>query len=188
MSADLLTYDERKTLISIARQAIEQYARTGVAPDLPASLPAALTGGGGGFVTLRQRGRLRGCIGTFEGEGALASTIQKMALAAGWEDPRFPTLSVDELSEIELEISVLSPLREIDDLDAIEVGRDGLYVTRGSNRGVLLPQVAVEQAWDREQFLSHTCQKAGLEGGAWKKGDLKIESFTAQVFGEEEDR
>jgi hypothetical protein len=186
MTEPNLTDNEKKVLLKIARDTIETYARTGKRPELPADLPESLTGRQGAFVTIHKRGHLRGCIGSFIGEGELAATIQNMAYAAGWEDPRFPKLSEKELHDTDLEISVLSPLREIKDVKEIEVGKHGIFITKGFYRGVLLPQVATEQGWDRDTFLSHTCLKAGLDANAWKKEKLKIEIFSAQVFGEKE--
>ena len=186
MSEQPLRQQDKKLLLDIARQTVEVLARTGKKPELPASLPDSVKGRQGAFVTIHKRGQLRGCIGTFTGEGELAVTVQRMARSAGWEDPRFSPLGEKELFDIDLEISVLSPLREINDVDEIEVGKHGIYITRGFHRGVLLPQVAVEQGWDRDTFLSHTCLKAGLSPDAWKKEKLKIEVFTAEVFGEKE--
>jgi AmmeMemoRadiSam system protein A len=185
MSSEL-SVDDKKTLLKIARDTIESYAREQRRPDLPDPLPESLTGENGAFVTIHKRGQLRGCIGNFVGQGPLASTVQSMALAAGWEDPRFPPLQEGELKDIDVEISVLSPLREVSSVDEIEVGKHGIYITRGMHRGVLLPQVATEQGWDRDTFLSQTCMKAGLRPDAWKKEDLKIEIFSAEVFGEKD--
>jgi len=140
----------------------------------------------GAFVTLHQRGRLRGCIGLFEGQGSLAETVQEMALSAAFQDPRFrPLGSLGELQECDIEISVLSPLRETDP-EAIEVGQHGIYIIRGPYRGVLLPQVATENGWDRETFLDHTCLKAGLNPGCWRQPGTRILTFSAEVFGEAE--
>jgi len=107
-------------------------------------------------------------------------------LSASLNDPRFPPLTEEELRDIDIEISVLSPLKEIQDVSEIEVGRHGIYITRGYQSGVLLPQVATEYGWDRETFLQHTCQKAGLPPDAWKQEGTKIEIFDAQVFGEKD--
>ena len=186
MTEHALTDDEKKALLQIARDQIAGFARTGRRPPLPAALPAALRQRHGAFVTIHKLGQLRGCIGTFVGEGELAATVQNMAYAAGWEDPRFDQLTEKELADTDLEISVLSPLREITDVKEIQVGRHGIYITRGFYRGVLLPQVAAEQGWDRDTFLSHTCLKAGLQADAWKKEKLKIEIFSAEVFGEKD--
>jgi AmmeMemoRadiSam system protein A len=183
---NILTDADKKVLLQIARDTIEGYAKTGKKPPLPPDLPQALRGRQGAFVTIHEQGQLRGCIGTFFGEGELAATVRNMAYAAGWEDPRFPHLTAAELPQTDLEISVLSPLREISDVNEIQVGRHGIFITKGYYRGVLLPQVATEQGWDRDTFLSHTCIKAGLRPDAWKKEKLKIEIFSAQVFGEKE--
>ncbi|MBU1742883.1 MAG: AmmeMemoRadiSam system protein A, partial [Proteobacteria bacterium] len=128
----------------------------------------------------------RGCIGNFQGSGTLAETVQDMARAAAFEDPRFPPLSGDELAEVDLEISVLTPLRRIEDPSLIEVGRHGVYLIQGSCRGVLLPQVAVEWGWDRDTFLDQTCVKAGLGPGCWRDPGAEIYVFSAQVFGEKD--
>jgi uncharacterized protein len=187
MSEGMLTAEERKVLLGIARDTLVRYAREQKRAELPADLGPALTQRCGAFVTLHLRGDLRGCIGSFEGEGRLADTISRMAVAAGWEDPRFPHLRAQEVDALELEISVLSPLREIADVSEIEVGKHGIYITKGYHRGVLLPQVATEQGWDRDTFLDHTCIKAGLPPDAWRQGGIKIEIFSAQVFGEGEE-
>lgn len=138
----------------------------------------------GAFVTLHKRGELRGCIGTFRSDKNIADVVSEMALASAFEDPRFPKLELEELEEIDIEISVLSPLRKIKNVNEIEVGKHGLYISRGFRSGVLLPQVATEYNWDRETFLVHTCLKAGLPEDAWKDPATKIEVFTAEVFGE----
>jgi AmmeMemoRadiSam system protein A len=138
----------------------------------------------GAFVTLHKQGELRGCIGTFRSDRNLEDVVRDMAIAAAFEDPRFSPLEPEELDEVDIEISVLSPLREIKDVNEIEVGKHGLYISRGFRSGVLLPQVATEYNWDRETFLVHTCLKAGLPEDAWKDPKTKIEVFTAEVFGE----
>ncbi|HUT53555.1 MAG TPA: AmmeMemoRadiSam system protein A [bacterium] len=186
MTENILADTDKKVLLKIARDTIEGYARSGKKPPLPADLPPSLRGRQGAFVTVHHRGQLRGCIGTFFGEGELASTVRNMAYAAGWEDPRFEHLTAEELPDTDLEISVLSPLHEISDVNEILVGKHGIFITKGYYRGVLLPQVATEQGWDRDTFLSHTCIKAGLRPDAWKKEELKIEIFAAEVFGEKE--
>ncbi|HPP94334.1 MAG TPA: AmmeMemoRadiSam system protein A [Spirochaetota bacterium] len=140
----------------------------------------------GAFVTLHINGNLRGCIGYIEGVHPIPDTIREMALAAAFRDPRFAPLSKGEYKLIDIEISILSPIERVDSIDDIVVGRDGLIITRGFNRGLLLPQVPVEQGWDRETFLTHTCFKAGLPGDSWKKKDTLIEKFSAQVFSEKE--
>lgn len=136
----------------------------------------------GAFVTLRKNGRLRGCIGTLNATDRLAETIKEMARSSAFHDPRFPPLAEDEIHDIEIEISVLTPLQKIASVEEIEVGKHGLYVTRGSLSGVLLPQVPVEQGWDRDTFLDNTCRKAGLPQDAWKHGDVDLYTFSAVVF------
>jgi len=136
----------------------------------------------GAFVTLNKNGSLRGCIGTYGGYKPLISTVAEMTHAAALEDTRFSPVTPDELDSIGFEISVLTPIREIADINEIVVGRDGIIITRGPNRGLLLPQVATEYGWDRETFLGFTCRKAGLPENAWKQPGTKIEIFSAEVF------
>jgi hypothetical protein len=139
----------------------------------------------GAFVTLNKQGQLRGCIGSLVGEKPLYLTIQQMAIEAAFRDPRFPPLTKEELSQVEIEISVLSPLERITNVEQIEVGKHGIYHIRGFNRGVLLPQVATEHGWDKYRFLDHTCLKAGLNVGCWRAG-AEIYIFSAEVFSEKD--
>ena len=174
----------QKRLLTLARQTIAARLK-GQTPPKAEESDLGLGQNQGAFVTLHHQGALRGCIGSFEGQGSLAGTIQEMAISAAFQDPRFPPLaSTLELEECHLEISVLSPLKETDP-ESIEVGRHGIYIISGSKRGVLLPQVATDQGWDRETFLDQTCRKAGLTPGCWQEKKTKVLSFTAQVFGEE---
>lgn len=140
----------------------------------------------GAFVTLHINGRLRGCIGYIAGIKPIPETIIDMAIASAFKDPRFPPLKREEFEKIDIEISVLTPIERVNNIDEIQVGRDGLIISNGYRQGLLLPQVATEYGWNREQFLEHTCYKAGLPGDAWKWKDTKIEKFSAQVFGEKE--
>lgn len=122
----------------------------------------------------------------FEPDQPLSETIKMSALASAFKDSRFLPLNEDELDEIEIEISILSPLEKIDDPDIIEVGKHGVYVQRGRKSGVYLPQVPVEQKWDKETFLNSLCEhKADLEKDCWKNKSTNIYIFTAQVFSEE---
>lgn len=171
--------------MEIARQSIDEYVTKGSVPSFNVT-EERLKGKQGAFVTITKKGQLRGCIGNFVSENSLHQTVQDMAIAAATQDPRFPPLSRKELKSIELEISVLSPLREIKDINEIKVGVHGIYLTKGIYRGVLLPQVATEYGWDRKTFLEHTCLKAGLPTDAWKEENAKIEVFSAQVFGEKD--
>ncbi len=136
----------------------------------------------GAFVTLHKHGQLRGCIGYIVGIAPLLDTIQRMAIASAFEDPRFPQLEKEEFKYLNIEISVLTPLKKVRDISEIEIGRDGLLIKKGFYQGLLLPQVAEEEGWDVETFLKHTCLKAGLYPDAWKERDTIIEKFSAQIF------
>jgi uncharacterized protein len=182
--SDALTIDQQQYLLKTARRAIEHYLETGghlrVALDAP-----WLAEKRGAFVTLKRSGELRGCIGYPLPYKPLAETIVEMAAAAASQDFRFDPLTVEELPETRIEISVLGLPEPVKDSGAVEVGRHGIIVSKGSRRGLLLPQVPVEQGWDRETYLRHGCLKAGLGPDEWKKG-ATIEVFTAQVFSEPE--
>jgi AmmeMemoRadiSam system protein A len=178
---------ERRLLLEVARRAVTRAAEF---HEALANLPSdeILQQPGGAFVTLRRRGgRLRGCIGQLPSKEPLVAVVAHCAKAATLEDPRFSPLTPQELSEIEIEISVLSPLESIAP-GQIEPGRHGLVVTRGSSRGVLLPQVAAQFHWSAERFLEETCEKAGLERDAWKDAATHIEAFTAEIFSESDVR
>ena len=127
---------------------------------------------------------LRGCIGYTSPIKPLYSTVRDTAAYAALRDPRFRPVSAAELSQLEYEISVLSPLRRVTDIDQINVGRDGLFMKNGDGEGLLLPQVSAEQHWDRQTFLEQTCAKAGMKHDCWKDENTDIFSFTAVVFGE----
>ncbi len=136
----------------------------------------------GAFVTLHKYGELRGCIGNIIGIEPLHETVKNMAIAAAFEDPRFRPLQKEELKDIDIEISVLSPLKRIKNPDEIVVGKHGIYIRKGFYSGLLLPQVATEYNWDRYTFLDQTCLKAGLNPGCWKEPDTEIYIFSALVF------
>ncbi len=140
----------------------------------------------GAFTTLYLRGVLRGCIGYVFPAETLYKTVAETARAAAFDDPRFEPVTSLEAPQLTVEISVLSPLRQIR-ADEVVVGRHGLVVTQGSRRGLLLPQVAVEWGWDRETFLTQTCLKAGLPPKAWQQG-AELQAFTAEVFGDGQTR
>lgn len=178
-----LTTEQKKVLLKLARDTIEKYLKDGSLMALPEA-KGILGEICGAFVTLHKDGELRGCIGNMIGQCPLVETIRNMAIAAATEDPRFPEVSLKEMGEIDIEISVLSPLKRIKDVSEIEVGTHGILMRRGARQGVLLPQVAVEWKWNRDEFLKHTCQKAGLSSDAWKDPDTVIEIFSAEVFGE----
>jgi AmmeMemoRadiSam system protein A len=176
----VLTPRQRAVLLALARRAIRERVRGVVSA---AAIPADpfLREPGAAFVTLTKGGALRGCIGFVRPVHTLAETIRHCAEAAAVSDPRFPPVAADELCQLALEISVLSPVRRIDRLDEIEVGVHGLYVSQGGRHGLLLPQVATEYGWDRDTFLSHVCLKAGLPGDAWRHG-AEIQIFTVDHF------
>jgi AmmeMemoRadiSam system protein A len=178
-----LSAEAQKELLQIARRSLEVLFVSGKRPHFEPEAPELLRSAGA-FVTLRLEGRLRGCIGTFVETDPLVDVVARMAIAAATSDPRFPPLRQDELPQTRIEISILSPSRPAS-ADEVEVGRHGLCVAAGGRRGVLLPQVAVEHGWDRETFLDHTCRKAGLPETAWRSPSTEIETFTAQVFGEQ---
>lgn len=180
----MLSEKEKEELLKIARNTLEIYLKEKRVPQFDVCYEKLLDSGGA-FVTLHEGDQLRGCIGLFEAPDPLYQVVQKMAMAAATEDPRFNPVHLSELGQINIEISVLSPRKSIAHLSEIQVGTHGLCVARGFRKGVLLPQVATENHWNREEFLSHTCLKAGLPADAWEKGDLKIEIFCAEVFGEE---
>jgi AmmeMemoRadiSam system protein A len=134
-------------------------------------------------VSLHVRGRLRGCIGMIESAGPLADTVARCAAASALEDPRFEPVTAVEVPSLEIEVSVLSPLRAAR-AEEIEPGTHGLRIRQGYASGLLLPQVATRYNWGRERFLEETCHKAGLPPGAWREPDSQIEVFTAEVFSE----
>ncbi|MBD3288494.1 AmmeMemoRadiSam system protein A [candidate division KSB1 bacterium] len=180
-----LNLEDKRNLLSLAREAIQ----CGVErkPLNPAKYDSPIMNEKrGAFVTLTKRGALRGCIGYIIPVKPLAVTIQEMAGAAAFRDPRFSPVKKEEIDELEIEISVLTPLKEISDINEIEVGKHGLLVECAGCSGLLLPQVATEYGWDRETFLEHTCKKAGLPDGAWKDPSTKIKIFSAEIFHENE--
>jgi uncharacterized protein len=178
-----LTPNEKSALLDIARKAIEMYIQTGETYIEPRE-EMSLNVRSGCFVTIKQNGRLRGCIGNFQSELPLFREVTEMAVASATKDPRFYPLKAEDLQSITLEISVLSPLHKIEGIEEIEVGSHGIYLEKGYYRGVLLPQVAIEHQWDRETFLKQTCLKAGLPTDSWKAEDAAIYVFSAQVFGD----
>jgi len=174
--------DDRHALLGIARRAVFEAVQRGRLLQVD-SLAGALANPSGVFVTLRWRRRLRGCIGQVEAIEPMGQAVARCAMAAALEDPRFDPVRPDELIDLEIEISAISRLEKIL-LEEIEVGRHGLMVTRGYQRGLLLPQVASEFRWTRERFLEETCVKGGMERQAWKDPAARIEAFTAEVFSE----
>lgn len=178
-----LTPQQRATLLAIARKAIETCVLNGK-PTIELTEETAINDRLGCFVSIKQNGQLRGCIGKFQPQWPLYQEVAEMACAAATQDPRFYPMGQDDLDNFLIEISVLSPLVKITDPNDIQVGSHGIYLEKGSYRGVLLPQVAVEHQWDRTMFLSQTCTKAGLPANAWQSEETDIFIFTAQVFAE----
>jgi len=181
---DMFNPEQRQKLLKIARESIEHYLSTGTVPDVQVE-DEVLKQDMGAFVTLHKGGMLRGCIGHMTATGPLYLTVRDMAIAAATQDPRFPRVSGNEMSGIDLEISALSPMKKIDDPGIIEMGKHGVIVRMGFRSGVYLPQVAIETGWTRDQFMDSLCaHKAGIPEDAWRTGDCDIYIFTAEVFGE----
>jgi len=184
-----LNKEQQKKLLSIARKTIREYIDNGQLPepDLENEFTDEIfKEKRGAFVTIHKNGKLRGCIGYIRGIKNIPETIVEMSRAAGFNDPRFPALRRNEVDEIDIEISILSPIVKVENVDEIQVGRDGLIISNSFRTGLLLPQVASEYGWSENQFLENTCYKAGLPGDAWKWNDTTIERFSAQVFSEED--
>lgn len=171
---------DRARLVEIARLAVAARVLGAPPPDVPPELNVPCAGV---FVTLRCGGCLRGCLGTLDGRLPLGEAVVRLAGDAAEHDPRFPPLGAAELEGLGVDISVLAPPRPVQDPSEIVIGRDGLIVGDGHRRGLLLPQVAIEHGWDCEQFLAHTCLKAGLPWDAWRNG-ASILRFEAEVFGD----
>lgn len=177
---------EKKELLSVARAAIECRVQGKPLAECDPSTEK-LKEMRGAFVSLHKKGMLRGCIGTLEPQSPLWKCVEDMAQAAAFRDPRFRPVTEDELPHLDVEISVLTPFTEVEDVEDIQVGLHGLLIRRGHQGGLLLPQVAAERNWDRTTFLQETCRKAGLPMDAWKDKDTRIYLFSADVFPEHED-
>lgn len=177
----MLLEAERERLLRLARRSLEARVRSEPEPDVERG--GVMDDLFGAFVTIHLRGELRGCLGRIEGDVPLGEVVRHLAQAVSDSDPRFQPVAPHELPELEIEISVLTPEREVSAVSDIEVGRHGLIVERGHRRGLLLPQVAVEHGWTREAFLEHTCLKAGLPRTAWRQG-ARLFMFEAEIFGE----
>mgnify|MGYP000275532530 CR=1 FL=1 len=180
--------NEQQSLLALARQTVSGYLKGEGPPTVdPEQLPAALRAKGACFVTLENRGQLRGCIGNMVAQDPLYQAVIHNAISA-CQDPRFVTnpVTAAELDELHIEISYLTPMKRVSDPNDIVIGQHGLLIGLGPNRGVLLPQVAYERGWSRSEFLAETCRKAGLPRDAWKRPEAEIYSFEAEVFGEPE--
>ncbi len=181
-TASPLQSSEKKALLAFARETITRYLTTQTVP-LARSFPARMEFRQGVFVTLRKAGQLRGCIGHMAEDIELGKAVGAMALQSAFNDPRFPPVELSEVNSLEIEISVLTPLKSIPNFEQIVVGRDGVLMSKSGTSAVFLPQVAVENNWNRPQMLDNLCIKAGLQSGCWKR-DAQFQVFQADVFGE----
>ena len=176
------THEERGLLLGIARESIQSSFSGLPLPRVPPS--PRLAEPRGVFTTLYLHGNLRGCVGYAMPVAPLFQAVAETARAAAFEDSRFWPISKADVADLQISLSVLSPLFPVRP-DDVQVGRHGLVISLGAQRGLLLPQVPVEHGWDRETFLEQTCRKAGLPSGAWRKEAL-LEAFTAEVFGDDD--
>jgi AmmeMemoRadiSam system protein A len=178
-----LSEADRKSILDLARQAtVEAVCHRRVLEAIPKT--GVFEQRCGVFVTLHAGTRLRGCIGVIEAKDPLGESIARCAASAALEDPRFSPMQAEELEDLEIEVSLLSPLERIQP-EEVEVGKHGLLVEQGFHRGLLLPQVAVEHHLEREQFLRETCYKAGLPADAWQAPETRIFSFTCEIVGKD---
>lgn len=176
---------QKKTLLKIACETVDAVLTGGPLPKAESS-DAELNAHCGCFVTIKNQGRLRGCIGQFVSDRPLIEMVAEMAKSSATRDPRFfnDMITAAELEELDIEISVLSELLPTDDPLSLKLGVDGIYIKRGYASGCFLPQVAEEMAWSKEEFLSYCCvHKAGLAPDAWRQADTEVYLFTAEVFG-----
>jgi AmmeMemoRadiSam system protein A len=176
--AALLSGAALEALLELARQTVVASVRGQALPRVPAHPELALPRGV--FVSLHRSGDLRGCLGHLEGDTPVGEVTRRMAVASSRDDPRFPPVTPEELADLDVEVSVLSPFERIRPEDVVP-GRDGLLITRGHRSGVLLPQVATEHRWDRVTFLRAVCQKAALPSEAWQDAATELYAFRAQV-------
>lgn len=182
----MLKDEQRKVLLRIARDSIS-CVLSGIALELRAhEIDEELHRPAGAFVTLKTRaGDLRGCIGSIRAIEPMYRAVSSSAISAALRDPRFHPVRREELPHLHLEISVMGPIEIVTDTADIVCGRDGLIISRGRYAGLLLPQVATEYGWGTEEFLDHTCMKAGLPRSSWRSPETRIERFSAEVFAEE---
>jgi len=176
---------EKKELLKIARLTLESYLKTGKIPKFKAEYPA-LNEKRGAFVTLKNHGELRGCIGRIVADTSLYEVISNVAVESATQDWRFSNVTCNEMKDIEIEISVLTPFEKVNNIEEIEVGKHGLVIVKGSYSGLLLPQVPLENGWDREAFLKHTCRKAGLPPDSYKDKEAALYKFSAIVFNDKQ--
>ena len=178
-----LNDNDQKDLLEIARNTINSYIQNGIIPALEDNYSEVLNSHCGAFVTLNKKKKLRGCIGRFKVDQPLYEVVQQMAIASSTQDTRFQPVDKSELEEIEIEISALTPMKKINSIDEIELGKHGIYISKGYKTGTFLPQVATETAWSLEEFLGHCSRdKAGIGWDGWKDADIYI--YEATVFSE----
>lgn len=184
---DMLTEEQKRFLLFIARESILSYLEKREMRYTPPN-EAVFSEKRGAFVTLHKNNSLRGCIGYIKAYKTILQTIIDMARAAAFQDPRFPKVTLQEINEISIEISILSELIPLskENLHDIQISRDGLYIEGLYGSGLLLPQVATEWGWDREQFLRETCRKAGLSENCYLDPGNQVYRFTAEIFSEEQ--
>jgi len=178
-----LSDEDKRVLLALARQRLQEYLDRQEPSEIPVYSDALLEHRAT-FVTWRtSAGELRGCIGEVIAQRPLVESVAKMAVASGTQDPRFPPITAHELPHLTLEISALTPMESIEPHD-VEVGRHGLMISKGYSSGLLLPQVPIEQGWDREEFLRGLCRKARLPTNTWQDPNAQLRSFEAEVWGE----
>ena len=179
-----MTIESQAILLQIAREALVCHLEGRIPSKLQGS-ETELLQKSGAFVTLHKRGQLRGCVGQIVSDKPLYDTVAAAAIAAATRDPRFHRVNLSEMLELEIEISVLTPLQPLERVEDLEIGVHGLYVKDGVHSGLLLPQVAAAHNWNRTQFLQQTCKKANLPEEAWQAPETEIYLFRSRVFGEE---
>jgi len=177
----MLDDSDKAALLKLARKTLEAHFADESTPKCPSS-HMALTEQKGAFVSLHRGEELRGCIGQLYPDRELSKVVQHCVLSAAREDMRFMSVEGDELADLSIEISVLSPFRRVQNIEEIEVGKHGLYIAQERFQGLLLPQVATQYRWDRKKFLEQTCLKAGLQKSAWQDPQTIIHTFEAEVF------
>lgn len=185
-----LSDSDGEKLVKTARAVVTEFLKTKNKIKLEKEFEESFSSNAGVFVTLNHKSNLRGCIGYALPDKKLYNALQEAAISAATEDPRFTSVAFEELDQITFEVTVLTPPQEIEVSDPqeypskVKVGRDGLIVKSGFNSGLLLPQVPKEYGWNEEEFLGHTCEKAGLPKEQWKEKDTKILKFEGIVFKE----
>ena len=182
----MLNEDEGRRLLRVARRALERHLAIKSRDEASAAAPIHVATGGL-FATLKRAGSLRGCIGYLVASGDLVALTERAVVAAATSDPRFPRVEPDEVPELRIGLSILTPSEPVHSLEEIEIGRHGVIVERGGARGLLLPQVAAERGWDRERFLGEASLKAGLSEFAWREPGSAISRFAAELFEEEDE-